>query len=82
MLSSFNRRDISLSSLTGRKDLHGLRLSFQFDILEVKEVDDVGQSLSLPLYLSVTWPERRLWINATHEDWDDDGTGPKDVSKK
>ncbi len=46
----------------------------------MKEVDDIGQSLSLPLYLSVTWPERRLWINGTHEAWDDDGTGPTNVS--
>ncbi len=57
-----------------------MNLTFRFGILEVTEIDDIGQSLSVPMYLSVSWPERRLWINRTYYAWKDNITGPVNVS--
>ncbi len=63
----------------GRNEFDSMKLTFHFDILEVTEVDDVGQSLSMTMYLSVSWPERRLWINSSDEAWRQNITGPENV---
>ena len=51
-------------------------LDFNFDILEVSEIDDSGQSLTIPMYLSLGWSETRLQINEDHLDWTQNVTGP------
>ena len=68
------------SIVSGRNEHTRMTLTFSFGILEVKDIDDIGQSLSVPMYLSVAWPERRMWINDTHYAWRENVTGPVNVS--
>ncbi len=62
-------------------EYRGSTLQFEFQILEVTEIDDIGQSLTIPMYLNMTWPDRRLWINQEHPAWNEDTHGPINVSK-
>ena len=40
------------------------------------------QSMMVSMYFAVSWLEPRLQINATAQEWIEDRTGPKDVSRK
>jgi hypothetical protein len=57
-----------------------LNLAFSFDIREISEINDRGQDLSIPMYFSVAWLENRLWINESSPAWDENVTGPQNVS--
>ena len=39
------------------------------------------QSMMVSMYFAVSWLEPRLQINATAQEWIEDRTGPKDVSR-
>lgn len=39
-------------------------------------MDDRGQTLSIPMYLSIAWEEIRICIDETNTAWDDNTTGP------
>ena len=59
-----------------------LTFAFDFDIREVSEINDKSQTLSIPMYFSVSWLESRLWINKSAKAWNQSITGPKNVSLK
>ena len=61
-------------------DTQRLNLAFRFDIREISEIDDRRQYLSVPMYFSVAWLESRIWINETATAWDENVTGPPNVS--
>ncbi len=66
--------------LPGRNEqASSMTLSFHFGLLEVTEVDDMGQSLTVPMYLNVAWPERRMWINESYRGWSNNITAPLNV---
>eukprot|EP00095_Tigriopus_kingsejongensis_P000172 maker-scaffold487_size158652-snap-gene-0.40 protein:Tk00172 transcript:maker-scaffold487_size158652-snap-gene-0.40-mRNA-1 annotation:"gamma-aminobutyric acid receptor subunit delta-like" len=54
-----------------------LELKFNFDIREISEINDRYQTVSIPMYFSIAWPEQRLWINETHPAWQESMTGPR-----
>ena len=64
------------------KNGHRLNLKFNFDIREISEVNDKAQSLSIPMYFTVSWVEDRLWINESHPAWNENMTGPLNVSAR
>jgi hypothetical protein len=59
---------------------HKLNLDFNFEIRELSEVNDRGQSLSIPMYFSVAWQDSRLWINESNIAWHEKSSGPSGVT--
>ena len=56
---------------------------FEFTIMDVKEVNDKKQTISVSMYFELAWHEPRLEINDNSEDWNDvrmGATGEVDVS--
>ena len=53
---------------------------FRFVIEEISNINDKEQSMMVHMYFAVMWKEPRLVINESAVEWDEDRTGPKDVS--
>ena len=49
---------------------------FKFLLVDVKEVNDKKQTITISMYLIVSWLEPRLEINSTAEDWKELQSGP------
>ena len=73
---------VSLFFFFAVTDTQRLNLAFRFDIREISEIDDRKQYLSVPMYFSVAWLESRLWINETATAWEEEITGPQNVSSE
>ena len=54
---------------------------FRFVIEEISNINDKAQSMMVHMYFAVMWKEPRLVINESAVEWDEDRTGPKDVSE-
>ena len=52
-----------------------LNVHFNFDILDVNTIDDKGQTVTIPMYLSVSWVDTRIRVNHAHPDWHRNLTG-------
>ena len=50
-------------------------------IEEISNINDKAQSMMVHMYFAVMWKEPRLVINESAVEWDEDRTGPKDVSE-
>ena len=50
-------------------------------IEEISNINDKEQSMMVHMYFAVMWKEPRLVINESAVEWDEDRTGPKDVSE-
>ena len=53
----------------------------RFVIEEISNINDKAQSMMVHMYFAVMWKEPRLVINESAVEWDEDRTGPKDVSE-
>ena len=51
---------------------------FKFVILEVQEVNDDKQTITLSMYMKVKWFEPRLQINESSHEWNETSFGPPD----
>ena len=48
---------------------------FKFDILDVKQINDQTQTVTLMMYLRMKWLEPRIEINKSNEEWIQNWTG-------
>lgn len=55
---------------------HKMNLHFTFSITEVSEVNDLEQTLKIPMYFTVSWNDSRLHINENHKSWAGNSSGP------
>ena len=53
---------------------------FRFVIEEISNINDKEQSMMIHMYFAVKWMEPRLVINESAVEWEEDRTGPKNVS--
>ena len=42
---------------------------FKFDILDLKEINDIAQTITIMMYLRIKWHEPRIVIDETSSDW-------------
>jgi len=48
-------------------------------IVQISEIDDISQSLTIQMYLNVAWRDSRIIVNETHPSWKENLTGPANV---
>ena len=57
------------------------KYQLRFVIEEISNINDKEQSMMIHMYFAVMWKEPRLVINESAVEWEEDRTGPKDVSE-